>query len=324
MTRIVLVALVAWASLLAMAKDQAPASPSLPQIKMTTYVAGIIRKGPNWLAGDSYSWFAAVGLKIEGESPASTDDARAHIANIVSQIRRADYQGDRAALKTLNAELTPFLENPSLARSARYWRGFALWRRAINGFNDNVDPTEQKEDLQLSLAEFESAAEVDPTAAEPRIGALSCVSLLAFSVHETDPARVKQWIDKGSHLRKDLEATAPENPRYWWVVGPNLWYTPAERGGGQARAMASYEKGLKTIRKRPTAVVDPLDASWGEPELLMNLAWSNLNRETPDLDAAEAYANQALARAPEWHYVRDILLPQIQTARKKFKPAGIK
>jgi len=49
----------------------------------------------------------------------------------------------------------------------------------------------------------------------------------------------------------------------------------------------------------------------------MNLAWANLNRATPDLDAAEANARAALALVPYWHYVRDMLLPQILEARAK-------
>ena len=49
----------------------------------------------------------------------------------------------------------------------------------------------------------------------------------------------------------------------------------------------------------------------------MNLAWANLNRATPDLDAAEANARAALALVPNWHYVRDMLLPQILEARAK-------
>jgi hypothetical protein len=57
---------------------------------------------------------------------------------------------------------------------------------------------------------------------------------------------------------------------------------------------------------------DALDPSWGEPELLMSLAWSQLNRASPDRRAAEEYAKQALALVPHWHYVRDILLPQIR------------
>ena len=49
---------------------------------------------------------------------------------------------------------------------------------------------------------------------------------------------------------------------------------------------------------------------------LMNLAFSNLDRAQPDLDAADRYARAALAQVPNWHYVRDILIPQIQAAKK--------
>jgi hypothetical protein len=73
---------------------------------------------------------------------------------------------------------------------------------------------------------------------------------------------------------------------------------------------------LEVIRKqKPTS--DPLEPSWGEPELLMNRAWSNLNRTTPDLKAAEEDAQAALKIVPYWHYVRDILMPQIQAAQAK-------
>jgi hypothetical protein len=47
----------------------------------------------------------------------------------------------------------------------------------------------------------------------------------------------------------------------------------------------------------------------------MNLAWSNLSRTTPDLRAAEQYAQAALKMVPYWDYVRDILTPQIQAAK---------
>jgi hypothetical protein len=49
----------------------------------------------------------------------------------------------------------------------------------------------------------------------------------------------------------------------------------------------------------------------------MNLAWSHQNAATPDLDAAESSARAALAIVPGWHYVRDVLLPQIREAKGK-------
>jgi hypothetical protein len=48
----------------------------------------------------------------------------------------------------------------------------------------------------------------------------------------------------------------------------------------------------------------------------MSIAWSHLNDAPPDLDAAESDARAALVLVPNWHYVRDILLPQIGAARK--------
>jgi hypothetical protein len=75
---------------------------------------------------------------------------------------------------------------------------------------------------------------------------------------------------------------------------------PVEKGGGQAAAFAAYEKGLHLARRQKGTTADPLEPSWGEPELLMNLAWSSLNQTMPDAAAADAYAQQALNLVPNW------------------------
>jgi len=247
---------------------------------------------------------------------ATVDPAREQVIKIVTQIQRADYEGDRATLKRLHSELAPFIEKKELASRVQYWRGFALWRRAMNGFNDNVDQKELQADMQHALDEFDAAAAQNPSFADAKIGALSCLSFLAYQT-QSDPARMQEFVTKGRQLRKDVEAVAPENPRFLWVMGPNIWWAPPERGGSQAKAMEMYEKGLDVIRKSKAGTGDPLEPSWGEPELLINLAWSNLNRTTPDLNAAEQYAHSALELVPYWHYVKDILLVQIREAKKK-------
>lgn len=248
---------------------------------------------------------------------ASAGQTRENVIKIVTQIQRADYQGDRAALKSLYGELAPFVDDRNLASRVRYWRGFALWRRAINGFNDSVDPKELQQDLRQAWDEFKDASTQDPAFVDAKIGSLSCVMLLAFSMRQQDPTPQQDLMTQGMQLMADTKAAAPDNPRLLWVLGPNTWYVPAERGGGQEKAMQMYEKGLETMRKNRTTTSDPLEPSWGEPELLMNLAWSNLNRTTPDLNAAEQDAHAALELVPYWHYVKDILLPQIETAKKK-------
>jgi hypothetical protein len=248
----------------------------------------------------------------------AVDRPREQVIKIVTQIQRADFVDDRTALKHLHGELAPFVENKELAARVQYWRGFALWRRAINGFNDHVDPTELQEDLKRASDEFDEAASKDPAFVDAKIGALSCVGFLAYSVRQQDPgsAKMQELMAEARQLWKDAETAAPDNPRFLWVVGPMLWNIAPERGGGQAKAMEGYKKGLEIIRNHKTVASDPLEPSWGEPELLMSLAWSNLNGTTADLNAADQNARSALELVPDWHYVRDVLMPQIREARK--------
>jgi hypothetical protein len=267
------------------------------------------------------SAFAAEQRPPEKANDKATDKGTAglshdSIVGIVQQIQRADYEGDRPALKRLHDQLTPIPEDNKLASRVLYWRGFALWRSAINGFNETPTPQDLEEDLTQAVADFKDAIAHDPAFVEPKIGAISSLGYLMY-LHKKDQARIQDLLQQLSPLLKDATAAAPDNPRLLWVLGPIRWSSPPERGGGQDKAFEGYNKGLEAIRSQKREVSDPLEPTWGEPELLMNLAWSNLNRTTPDLAAAEQDAQAALKLVPYWHYVRDILEPQIHAAQAK-------
>jgi tetratricopeptide (TPR) repeat protein len=236
-------------------------------------------------------------------------------ARIVAQIQHADYAGDRAAMQKGYDDLKPFVQNKELASRIRYWRGFAQWRRAINGTNDSVDPKELEEDLKTALEEFKIAIEKNPTFVDAKIGMISCLGYLAF-MNRKDQAHAKELVGQILPLAKEAIDVAPDNPRLIWVRGPILWNTPPERGGGQDKAIENYQRGLDVCSKiKPSD--DPLEPSWGKPELLMNLAYCYLNAHQPDVNAAERNARAALEIVPYWHYVRDMLLPQILAAKAK-------
>ena len=239
---------------------------------------------------------------------------------VIAEIQRADYAGDRAALVQLHGQLPASANDPKLAARLVYWRGFALWRRAINGFNDGTARPELRADLENGLAEFNEAADKDPQFADAKVGALGCLSLIGYLLVEDgvqiQDARVQDLFGKMGKLRQQAAALDPDNPRLLWVLGPNVWKSPPERGGGEVNALAMYERGLATAR-RTNRPADPLEPAWGEPELLMSLAYTKLNGAKPDAVAAKQYAEAALKLVPNWHYVRDILLPQIRQATTK-------
>ncbi len=278
---------------------------------MRTAVPGISHK----LSAATLGVILASLATFAGQKASAAPNARDAVIKLVSQIQHADYEGDRPALRRLYNDLAPFADNKEIGARVQYWRGFALWRRAINGFNETVDPKEAAADVADATEAFRSSFAKDPTFVDAKVGAVACLGLSMW-LNMKDPAHMQEFGAQASPLLKEAREADPDNPRLLWVLGPILWQAPPERGGGQDKAIATYDKGLEVIRKqkKPT---DPLDPSWGEPELLMSLAWSNLNKTSPDLDAAEKNARAALELVPYWHYTRDILMAKIREAKSK-------
>ena len=263
---------------------------------------------------------AVILTSLSAASGAPDQNARAEAEQIVSQIQRADYEGDRATLKKCYDALTPFLDDTELASRIRYWRGFDLWRSAINGFNDSIDTNELERELMQAVDEFKEAIMRDPAFVDAKIGMISCLGYCAY-IHRHDANRVQELLEQISPLLKEAKAEAPDNPRLIWVMGPILLYTPVDRGGGIDKVIENYERGLEICSKlKPSD--DRLNPSWGEAELMMSLAYSYMSKKPADLNAAERKARRALEIVPYWHYTRDILLPQILAAKAKEKPMG--
>jgi hypothetical protein len=264
-------------------------------------------------------WFLSMSTAL-AESAGQT---REHVIKLVKQIQRADYEGDRAALKRLHDELANFRNSKELAAQVQYWQGFALWRRAINGFNEATDVSEMQADLKQAIGEFTEADHQRSNFIDAKVGALSSFGMLGASMIRNRPAGLKDpevqeiW-GKATQLIKEAEAIDPQNPRLIWAKGPSVWHTPVEKGGGPEKTIEMYQKALDWIQQHKiVSSTDPLEPSWGEPELLMSLAWAKVNGPAPDVDAAEKYAQSALKLVPYWHYTRDILLPQIEAAKAK-------
>jgi hypothetical protein len=241
---------------------------------------------------------------------------RQQATEIVAQIQKADYEDDREGLRNFYAALASLADDKEIGARVRYWRGFAMWRRVVNGFNDGAAKEELESDARLALKEFQAANVQDAKFVEAKIGSIASLGLLLF-LNQKDAAQMQELMAQIGSLTQAARAEAPDNPRLAWVMGGGLWWAGQERGGGEAKAITLYENALPLARRQKGEGHDLLEPSWGEPELLMSLAWSHLNRAKPDLAKAGESARAALALVPHWHYVRDILLPQITEAQAK-------
>jgi hypothetical protein len=145
---------------------------------------------------------------------------REAVVRIVTQIQKADYEGDRSTLQRLYGELAPFTGNKDFASRVFYWRGFALWRKAINGFNENVDKADLERDLQQAAEEFHKSASADPAFVDSKIALGSCFGLLAYAVGKKDAAEQQALIAKSRQAVTDARSAAPDNPRLLWSLVP--------------------------------------------------------------------------------------------------------
>lgn len=232
----------------------------------------------------------------------------------VERIRRADFEDDRSLLRDIPRELAIRPLPQSLTGAFHYWMGFAAWRRAINGFNDGVGPAESGADLNTGVSEFTIAAESEPYRPEALIGQAGCLMSLIY-LDYADVSKRQAHIKAFAEAGTKLSALDPDNPRWSWIMGTSRFSRPASAGQNREEAWTLFEKGLDTLRNSQAPRTDPLFPSWGEPEILMSMSFSALHKSPPDLAQAESYANQALGEVPRWHYVREVLLPQIRAAK---------
>jgi len=251
-----------------------------------------------------FAWTLALSMLLPSHLLCAKE---AKFAALVTEVRSADYRGDRPALSRLDEKLGE-LDDAALADYRDYWRGFARWRRAINGFSETPLPADLGSDLELAVGHFRASLERRPDWIEAKLALVGCLGNLLF-VAGDDAEKKKPLIAEVVPLYRWLEANGRDNPRALWIIGGMQSWR-----GDFVNATATMRRGLElSWQESAAAAAAPAwIPSWGGPENLMNLAYTYSHAKTPDRAAALAYAQGAVTAVPEWHYVRDILLPQIE------------
>ncbi len=231
------------------------------------------------------------------------------LAEIVRQIQAADYRGQRGELQKLVGTLDEVRE-PALAAYRYYWRGFALWRRALNGFNETPTPPDLESDLRAAIASFRAALSEKPEWIEARIGIFGCAGPLYMLVKDDAPRR-EALLEEYSPLMREVGAQRAGNSRALWLVGQSQLGPGANPSAAASTFRQGIDAALAEARQAPTTE-PPWVPHWGGAENLMNLAYLYSQSSLKNRDLARAYLEGTLVAVPEWHYVRDILRPQIE------------
>jgi tetratricopeptide (TPR) repeat protein len=207
-----------------------------------------------------------------------------------------------------------FVEHSRLAKHARYWRGFTLWRRALNAMGQGGPADSSDADFGRANEEFRHALRLDPSYVEAQIGLLAGLTNRVF-FHQDDAVKRSAFVREYRPILDGLAHTEADNPRFVFVAAAQRFHAPPVAGGDRAEAIALVERAI--LRQQGTgddSIGVSLQPRWGLPELHMLLA-TLLLRAGTNLDKAERHAEHALALRPQWRAVRQNLIPAIRKQR---------
>ncbi len=235
------------------------------------------------------------------------------LVKMKAAVMSADYQADLAKLTSLRDRAAQLSSDPKLGYLADYWSGFASWRIVVNGVSNKMTPDEAQAHLGRAAADFESSVRKKDDFADAYSAAAGVHGWLA-AYKRADQTAMNQEIETYKRLLNRSLEIEPSNPRSLWIKAAPYMVLPPERGGNVDRAIELYRKMIDNAA--PLTPESPLP-DWGKVEGMMSLASAYLKKSSPDVNAAEEQARAALRLRPDWHYVRDILMPKIEAQRKQ-------
>ena len=217
------------------------------------------------------------------------------------------------AVRALVAGLAVVLDEVdggSFGEYREYWKGFALWRRALNGFNETPTPSDLAEDLEKAIVHFRRSLDLRPNWIEARIGIVGCGASLLF-LAGNDEAKKQALRKEFVPMLQAVQKEGGENPRALWLIGGMQFGAPPPMAAISPRRRR-LTHGLRSpgASRRP-GLPPPWAPTWGgrrTSRISPHLVPCPRAQQEPGV----AYAQGAITAAPDWHYVKDILLPQIQ------------
>jgi hypothetical protein len=228
------------------------------------------------------------------------------LAAMVRGITDADYHGEVANLRALEARLVSLTKREGANLDARYWLGFARWRAALNWSNEggtfaDVDPL-----LLAALSDFEALVQQDAQNIEAHVGIAGVAGARLF-LSKGNPDVVRSALQRSGASYAALREPAKKQLRAAWVVGLAMYGAPSDP---PARKHAAIDLLRSALANAPSESGTALSPTWGRPEVMSSLAWMLFDQQGKNTESS-SLVKSALQLRPDWHYLQVFLAPSI-------------
>ena len=224
-------------------------------------------------------------------------------------LQAGESANDLDAMYAARATFDRTLADTSLSAWGHYYIALADYRIAGLLEGESKDPSEH---LNAAVEHLKKATEIDPQAAEA-YALLSSVYGWQIGLSPMKTMILGPRVGKAIQKAKQL---APDNPRVVLSAAISDFNTPEMFGGSKEKGLQGLQRAAELFaQEEPT---DPIQPAWGHREAYAWLGIAYQNRG--ELEPARVAFEKALEIDPDFGWVKDWLLPELEKARSPDAP----
>lgn len=228
---------------------------------------------------------------------------------IVSGKQMLESANDLDSMYAARATFERALADTGLVAWGHYYIALADYRIAGLLEGESKDPSEH---LNAAVEHLKKATEIDPQAAEAH-ALLSSVYGWQIGLSPMKTMLLGPRVGKAARKAKQL---APDNPRVVLSAAISDFNTPEMFGGSKEKGLQGLKRAAELFaQEEPT---DPIRPVWGHREAY---AWLGIAYQGQgELESARTAFEKALEIDPDFGWVKDWLLPELEKANSPDAP----
>lgn len=221
-------------------------------------------------------------------------------------VQKAAIIGDVTALKAARelaqAAATQTAQSNKKA-AALYFVGYAQYSLA----NLPSEKATSEQNTDAGIAALEEAVKLEPAFADAH-------ALLGSLYGQKAAGGMMAGMKYGQKSAVTIERAItlqPKNPRILLLEGISLFFKPAMWGGDKQKALGNLQRACELAEQGACAAKEAFMPDWGHADVF---AWKGMmfaKSEEADTDNAKAAYERALQIAPNYNWVKYVLLPKL-------------